>query len=364
MIRRADLLGRLQAMERAQDLYSVLVDGAPIWPILRVQAGTTALRGSLMGFEAPPPLRTIQRSVVTVNALLQWNALRRIPSPEPLLFRTRRVYQAVTPLGTVDKFAHPLMVAAASTGWSNVLLHDGPMPHPPFPQQERIHVRRIDAWLRARSFVFSKRRSVPLAMLDPRVPALIHELVAIVGADGVEDLERAIHHFRLHLWNARSMLERIGPRHVFVTCWYASENMAMAHACHERGIPCTDMQHGVQGPAHLAYGAWHHLPAAGCSSIPSSFWCWDEASAQHIRSWAPEHAHLAYVGGSPWLEENAGAAPATPGTILFTMQPLMETIPPGLGHAIRNDGTDLTWVFRLHPNGMHMAGHVQTWAAQ
>lgn len=142
----------------------------------------------------------------------------------------------------------------------------------------------------------------------------------------------------------------------------------MAHLCSTMGIPCTDLQHGVQGPVHTAYGAWHGLPVGGCSSIPSSFWCWDEASAANIRSWAPAGTHRPFVGGSPWLEQQSLFSPeerrAAGTTILFSLQSLERFIPPGLEKMIQDGPPDLVWVMRLHPNARYQEDLIHRWASE
>jgi hypothetical protein len=88
-----------------------------------------------------------------------------------------------------------------------------------------------------------------------------------------------------------------------VVYYYGTEGMAFNLACSRIGIPSVDLQHGVQGPYHRAYGSWSNVPDSGYELLPRHFWCWDEKDASSINSWADKtNYHKAFVGGNSWLE--------------------------------------------------------------
>ena len=85
---------------------------------------------------------------------------------------------------------------------------------------------------------------------------------------------------------------------------YGPREYALCIACRELGIVSVDIQHGVQGDLHPAYGSWFTIPADGWEMRPNVFWCWDDASAAAINRWAIwcRGNHRAVAGGDPWRE--------------------------------------------------------------
>ncbi|WP_394186938.1 hypothetical protein [Metabacillus halosaccharovorans] len=84
--------------------------------------------------------------------------------------------------------------------------------------------------------------------------------------------------------------------------YYGPEGMAFNLACDRLGIPSIDIQHGVQGRYHRAYGSWSNVPSTGYELLPKKFWCWSEQDIKSINSWANGTVHEAFIGGNPWLE--------------------------------------------------------------
>ncbi|MDQ3756271.1 MAG: hypothetical protein M3394_00235 [Actinomycetota bacterium] len=87
----------------------------------------------------------------------------------------------------------------------------------------------------------------------------------------------------------------------FVVDYYKFESMAFVHACATRGVPSVDLQHGIQGPYHMAYGRWSVVPDEGYELLPRYFWVWSEDEARHIDDWRPARNHEPVVGGNPFL---------------------------------------------------------------
>jgi len=102
----------------------------------------------------------------------------------------------------------------------------------------------------------------------------------------------------------KRLLMKTKPRSVFVTCWYSTESMALILACHHMGIPSIDIQHGLQGDFHIAYGRWNRLPAKGYELLPTIFWCWSEFEASTIKRWSKCNVkvHKPVVGGNLFLQ--------------------------------------------------------------
>jgi hypothetical protein len=357
---RTDVLAALQRIERMHPVFKLHLEGVPIWPLIRIYLGMRALAGEGQELSHNPKPDRMQAAGV-LRGLGQLTRLGKGPEQADLLFLTNRTYQALEDGHTVDKFAHPLMESAAALGYRSVLVNTGPEPAFPWRVGSRFWVRSVHDVRQLRSAFFW--RTHHFHSTASLIPAdLYRNLTGMFSEKVVDGLEAAFQDLRFLSRFYASLIDRCRPRHVFVTCWYSLDNMAILNACHARGIPTTDLQHGVQGPAHLAYADWPGIPATGCSVMPTNFWCWDNASASHLNSWLPHPAHRAVHAGSPWLERTMNAAPAVRREhVLFTLQPIVGAIPDGLERVIlQNENT--FWTFRLHPNALHMAASVHEWA--
>jgi hypothetical protein len=362
---RAELLGALLAIERSMPVEHLQVDGAPLWPLIRIVAGSRAVLPQMQRPSQPSKRSHWQVLVLMFRGWLQELAIARHPRGR-LLFFSDRIYQAQTAKGWVDRFAEPLIDPARASGKDSLLLvrtkrHNAELMH-----RDGLHIQDIGRMLALKDLVHWRKRRVPFSSL-PFGTEIGRSIAHSLGDDVADHLGKAVHSYRMHLRTYRKLITSLRPEHTFVTCWYTIENMAVAQACHEHGIPCTDLQHGVQGQAHLAYGHWVTEKVHSWTCMPSSFWCWDEASAQHIRSWAGTEGPKVFEGGSPWFEAkhgNVDTVDVQDRCILFTMQPVDRPIPDHLAEVIRHTDQQEKWVFRCHPSTERHAEIVRYWAAR
>ena len=98
-------------------------------------------------------------------------------------------------------------------------------------------------------------------------------------------------------------LAKANPRAAFVVSYYSLEAMAFVRACRQRGIPVTDLQHGVQGEGHGAYAGWGRVPAQADELLPDYFWVWSQWEADAITA-GLDAARVCHpvVGGNPWMD--------------------------------------------------------------
>ncbi len=158
----------------------------------------------------------------------------------------------------------------------------------------------------------------------------------------------------------------------FVVNYYSDEGFAFCLACRRLGIPSVEVQHGVQGEFHAAYGNWNNLPIGGYDVLPSHFLVWSDTEAQAIRQWAdrPDLMTKAIAAGNRFLSLcHADQLPALRESIakirqfvrpeatqvLYTLcyaddaqrlRPLCGTIRQS------QSKTDIQWWIRLHPGGL------------
>lgn len=81
--------------------------------------------------------------------------------------------------------------------------------------------------------------------------------------------------------------------------YYRTDGYAFNLACKELNIPSVDIQHGVTGSEHLAYGNWSKVPVGGFSLLPSHFWAWSDDDVATITAWSLNVTHQAFAGGHP-----------------------------------------------------------------
>lgn len=347
---RSRMLELFNGLEHEFNPYQHRIDGAPIWPLLRISLGTGSMSSEMMN---RPPIMNIELSKriarIFSGLAQQWKLYRHVSCE--FLFFTSPVYQYTLNGATIDRLAHPMIQAAAELGRHSVLIvKDGPS-LPPLLPVKNCHIIPLYDLIYSKSLLFWRKPKKKIKSLTEFQP-IIKKLSQALPMVAQVDLDQALHTFRFNLEFYFPIIRKLAPSHVFLSCWYAVENLAIAHICHELDIPCTDLQHGVQGPAHLAYGTWADLPKGGCSTIPSRFWCWDEESARNIRSWAPPHQHRPFVGGYAWFGPNrlpTNDQRSHRHRILYSMQPISDPIPERLGALIKNGSPDHFWTFRLHP---------------
>lgn len=122
----------------------------------------------------------------------------------------------------------------------------------------------------------------------------------------------------------KKVLKRVQPDKVLIISYYNYNFYGMIAACKDLNIETIDIQHGLQGSHHLAYGSFVKVPRSGYEVLPEKFWCWNEYYANQVNEWANGTDHNAYVAGHPWIDfiqKNFQNQAANKTLILFTAQP-------------------------------------------
>lgn len=161
-------------------------------------------------------------------------------------------------------------------------------------------------------------------------------------------------------------LERLKPKVAFVECYYSDISMAYVLACEKLSITTIDLQHGVQGDLHLAYGSWKKIPLNGYNSLPNFFWVWSEEEATAINSWNKKvNNHKVVVGGNLfsdfWKNEQVPIVKSMleeielvkpnfdKHTILLTLSPFTEGLMENTWDVVKQSQYEYNWFIRLHP---------------
>ncbi|MEJ2650184.1 MAG: hypothetical protein P8016_17460 [Sedimentisphaerales bacterium] len=111
----------------------------------------------------------------------------------------------------------------------------------------------------------------------------------------------------------KKALEKLSPDMAFLVNYYSLDGMAFTMACRELKIPTIDIQHGLQGDLHFAYGRWFKVPSTGFQLLPSFFWVWSNLEEAVIEKWSHQVSqyHRPLVGGNLWMSQWKGNADNT-----------------------------------------------------
>jgi hypothetical protein len=162
----------------------------------------------------------------------------------------------------------------------------------------------------------------------------------------------------------KTILKNKSVRLAMLVSYYSDRGMALLKACHDLNIVTADIQHGVQGNLHGAYGRWTKVPEYGYNTLPNSFLVWSKKEKDNIESsfYYPNKKHHAVVIGNLFKEKwhndeiefydiktiKLIKKFAPNKTILFTVQ-YGVTYNQELFKLIFNTQHQLNWLIRFHP---------------
>jgi hypothetical protein len=162
-------------------------------------------------------------------------------------------------------------------------------------------------------------------------------------------------------------LKKVQPKIVFIVYYYGLYGMSMTLACRRLSIPTVDLQHGVQGDLHAAYGNWLNVPKDGFNLLPNYFWCWSKTESNAINQWSHSVGnHEAITGGNMLLEiwkskeyDFINDYEKIFNQLNFKGYKILVTLSPGISSSnvlsnlfqvIAETQNQYNWLIRLHPN--------------
>jgi hypothetical protein len=90
-----------------------------------------------------------------------------------------------------------------------------------------------------------------------------------------------IHRIRKMVMWYKKQLDPEKTKLIFIVSYYSERGMALIKACHDLGIKTADIQHGVQGNLHAAYGNWLNQDSKMYyNTIPNSFLVWSKSELE------------------------------------------------------------------------------------
>jgi hypothetical protein len=187
-----------------------------------------------------------------------------------------------------------------------------------------------------------------------------------------------VYEFFLYREHFMHLLQKVSPLKCFVTCYYHLRFMALCAAGKALNIPTFDIQHGVQGDFHVAYGRWNKVPENGYEMLPTVFLTWSDWEKEAINKWSSQlsYIHRAVVIGNPWLNmwkndqnplvkyyiskiQGVLVNPIYTVHVLYTMQPIDDALPENLLRAINQSPANWKWWLRMHPRQRHQKKEIK-----
>lgn len=348
------------------------IAGVKVWPVLRIELAVRILGVRERDGGVPPSkkrrsLRQITRPLMDYGraCIVDHGHNQRIDQPYSAVFLIANSHRRVQldggwysvysdPLvAQLEAMGHSSLVLERRSGVYNVPRHSGSKFVPPVRPLRRFRCRS------AATDVDPGRVALNgYSELCERLETL-HSF----PAPTIDDLERRISRLRNAAEYYKRIIVRSGAQIAFAVCYYSNSGFAFNLAAREIGIPTVDIQHGVQGKYHFAYGQWTNVPEEGYRLLPSYFWCWGESERDSIRRWSGEAGpHIPIEGGNPWLSvwaarrhefaEDSGRvereASGAEVNVLYTHDRSPE-VSQEIAAAIAQSPATWLWWVRLHP---------------
>lgn len=373
------VLALIEELEASLPVTEWTLDGLRPWPLFRIDLAFS-LDAYLVGHTPPPPVGAWTDRLRTARGLLaaapqQARALLRDRAHEARLAPADAALLAMSTARRFKRqgrwycsFSDPILDRLEEAGLRGVVLEFSPGGEQRLPRYRPS--RRIQAWLDAQRWArpLDARRAGAVAAL-PGFSA-VQALVRARSGGWAPD-PRA---WAKKLGQLRRMgglfdrlLRRVTPRVGLTYGWYDPEGMAFGLACARRGVPVVDVQHGVQGPAHVGYARWR-LPPGGYELLPDLFWTWEEEDARGIRAWAGEGRHRALAVGNltveaflrdPDLADLEPLPPRSGGGLEVLVALSGRELPRLVVEAILRSPSTWRWWVRVHPAQRATLGEIE-----
>jgi hypothetical protein len=336
-----------------------------LWPAVRVRLGQALFLTSAQANHQPQQASWASILRRGTRAASEWRpAAARLPDVGDVdaLFLSDGVSRSSGSMGAFDRWCEAFVHELTARGRrAEVLVPRWWGSGPLAPGARRIHSWVALALARSRL-----ARKVSLDLPEYQRVSTKLESAGLVGAlpsiDTTTFLGNAIE--TLAEGFAR-VFGRARPLIAPVVEYYSLPGMSFVLAARRCGVPSADIQHGVQGELHPAYGRWSIVPSDGYELLPDFFLVWGRSEADQIDSWAAGTPHRPVVGGDPlitlwrsgafgdrdvWLERLREIVSRSPRSGLVTLNAYeTEDDLLCLIRSLVRAGSGWTWLVRCHP---------------
>ncbi len=310
----SDYMAALADVESRFPVAEWRAGGVALWPMLRVRwvfdeiaSNAAASDGQVHASTAKRIYRRLREMIrayvpLAGDALVYREGRDRGPAERDLLFLSDGLTFARLGEQWLERLCDPIIARAARQGLRSALWTPLYGVRRPRVTPSRFVQLRVDlASIMAISWGRFRPAEVELPQHD-RVLALL-----VQRGFGVASLERSkiirdAARLRAITQFYRRELARVRPRLAFIVSYYSLEGFGFVLACHEQNIRVVELQHGVQGDLHPAYGAWPPPLGGKHELLPDVFWVWSDWESKVIERWALGTRHRAFAAGNPWLD--------------------------------------------------------------
>jgi hypothetical protein len=337
---------KILEVERTLDVTQFTFRGTPIWPVIRMSMYLSS-KGSVSSNIGGVSLW--RRSLFLLNGFIQWCKwlVRYVPTAETFCL-TSSHYKVTENGERHDRILEPFLdwmntrnETFVVAEFTNTYQYKDTLPYQSRVLKIQPLIFLLSVWWRI-TFRLTARSKISGDI--QKLNRLLNELEIRFQLN--KSFEWKIYLLLRQSELFESFLRITKAKRVLVVCYYDFKSLALTWAANKRGIPAMDLQHGVQGPRHLAYSKW---PSVTNYFVPSHFWVWDEYSAHTIAEWKRDADNI-LLGCNRWFMDRVKEK--TSNILLFTAQPLDEPIPSLLIDAIRSYQGIRQWYIRLHPYQM------------
>ena len=301
-----DITALINQVEGMFPVHRWTVNGIAVWPFVRTKLAVDLIALANPAQFQPQPGGTLARVKSRVKGMQKYSNARRndrgmnakIAQAGVLLMSDGLSFMK-TSLGYFDKFCDPMAHFLKNEGFDSIrfdVLHNYFIPR----YSPSVFIQpAIDA------AIFSSRL-FPVRIRESETQgyeAMATHLQSIAGNPVIPPLQS------LHLRISKiirlrklfeEMLGKAKPNMIFSVNYYSDYGMSLNLAAARLGIPSADIQHGVQGDHHFAYGSWSNVPDAGYDALPSVFWVWSKEEEDAVNRWNQgcKPHHIAIAGGN------------------------------------------------------------------
>jgi hypothetical protein len=383
----SEIVNVINEVEAVAPVEQWTIEGVHVWPLIRIQLGMDLFavgESKASKPERPSVWKTgieffsryaschmatwIDRCTGTAN---QENT--------DVLFLSDGVSFTVLDGKYYERFCDPLRSQLESLGLQSQMLTPLDRFYVPRFSTSRFIQPQLD-WIRLKQKICWQNRSANEHLPGLNVALEKIRSLAPLAVPTLTNIRRDVSLVLAFSLYFEDLLERVRPQVCFLVSYYWLVGYGLVLSCKRKAVPSIDIQHGVQGPMHFAYGSWTKVPPYGYELLPTYFWCWTQRDADTVQEWseATKGAHRCLVGGNLFLNfwksnssslfrscnnsvlEKAIALGADK-QVLVTLQPglLPEDFMQVLMSAIKSTVDSLHWWLRLHPLMLHERNKVK-----
>lgn len=157
------------------------------------------------------------------------------------------------------------------------------------------------------------------------------------------------------------LFQQISAPAILLNCYYHMMAFGLSWSAQHHGILTAEVQHGINGEAHMGYTHWSVLPPGGYCMLPTVFITWGLSAANNIARWWSDAPcrHQVIIGGKPAVSAERNESDRNSlmarrdgfkKTLLVTLQTTQGTAISELLLALFKEApADWLWLVRAHP---------------